>query len=278
MGAFLSYPSIDKIVFVSQADNSHVRNYSCSAPGVCNSFPLTKNYFYNRAVKFHDDTYLELGKYYGLRITFNPNTPNYTVRTLLSMLDEYHISQIHIAIDYFENILKYFWFDKTGKRRVYYKRDEVTRKVNTIYFGKRKSSLTYSVYNKALEQGIDSVWWRVEARLRYPSFKNILPLNLFEPIHAGGFELFNKHLMRLRNFPEYFKQLSSYRRSQARKLSILSSDGLVPQPSDVYKQRRAMLIGEIYKLGIIIPATINNSTTHDYFDSDNELVLQEYFD
>jgi hypothetical protein len=191
---------------------------------------------------------------------------------------DYSVSRLDVAIDFEQDLSRYVWLDKSGRRHIKSFHNNCGN-LTGVYFGKRKSELTFAIYNKGLHERLDKTLWRVEARLKYPTINNILPTNIFEPLFAGGVLLFppkNSHLMRLRRYPEHIKKLSGYRRKVARHLSMQSDDRLFLQPSEIYEQFRSEMFASLSRY-ILIPATSENYTLWDTYDISNDMISFTYF-
>lgn len=270
---------IDKIVILCKASNG--LNDSLNHRTYVIKCYKVKNYYYQLKYELVDGTHLLLCKITGsLRITFNPEKciPE-NIKDILSYCQEIKISRLDIAVDYKEDLSRYIWIEKSGKRKIVSLHDKKNGKLSTIYFGKQKSQTTFIIYNKALQMKTTGIWWRVEARVRYPNIKNILPDNIFEPIFAGGTEKFppkDSHLSRLKRHPEHIMKLVPIRRKKARRLTMASKDKLALQPSEVYNSFRSEMFVSLSRY-IIIPPTEQNYTEIDTFDISNDLISYIYF-
>jgi hypothetical protein len=270
---------IDKIVILCEA-SSGLNNYLIHGTYVKKCYPKKKSYFYQLCYEFVDGTHLLISTYgNGIRLSFNPeNCIPENIHALLTYCHDIKISRLDIAINYWEDLSLYIWLEKSGRRKIKSYRDEIG-KLSTVYFGKRKSQTTYIIYNKSLQMETTGTWWRVEARVRNPNIKDILPDNIFEPIFAGGTEKFppkDSHLTRLKRFPEHIKKLAPLRRKQARRLAMASYDKLDLQPSVIYNSFRAEMFASLSRY-IIIPPTEQNYTEMDTYDISNDLISYIYF-
>ncbi len=270
---------IDKIVMLCKASNV-LNDFLNRGTYVKKCYPTKIQYYYQICYELVDGTHLLLCNYSGrLRLTFNPeNCIPENIHELLSHCHDIRISRLDIAINYFEDLSRYIWIEKSGKRKIKSYRDE-TGKLSTVYFGKRKSQTTFIIYNKALQMKTTGTWWRVEARVRNPNIKNILPDNVFEPVFAGGTEKIppkDSHLTRLKRFPEHIKKLTPLRRKQARSLTMASKDKLDLQPSTIYNAFRSEMFASLSRY-IIIPATAKNYSDWDTYSIANDMISYIYF-
>lgn len=258
-----------------------LQNILCNSPMVKKFYPLKNPYIYSYAYTFFDGSYLQLGSHFNARLTFNPNkTLSEIINVILPafLKDKFTITRLDMAIDYELDLSRFVWFEKSGRRRI---KSFHTKKgnLNGVYFGRRKSNLTYVIYNKGLKDKLNKNLWRVEARLKYPSLDNILPVGLFDALYAGGVSLFpprDSHLNRLRRFPEYINKLSAYRRKVARQLTMKSEDRLYMQPAEIYEQFRSEMFASLSRY-ILIPATSKNYTLWNTYDISNDLISFKYF-
>lgn len=274
--------SLDKIILLSDMPTAELQTILCNSPAVRRFYKIKNGYRYYFQFELFDGSNIQIGKYYDARFTFNPNGCLFEIiKYILPVFSKsnYSISNIHVAVDYPEDLSRYVWFEKTGRRSIRTFRDKTTNALQTVYFGRRKSNVVFAVYDKREESNTTETLWRVEARLRYPSLNNILPINLFEELGGGGVSLFppkDSHLNRLRNSPEYIKKLSPYRRKVARKLTMESEDRLSQQPQLIYEQFRADLFASLSRY-IIIPSTSENYSLWNTYDISNDLISFKYF-
>lgn len=226
--------SIDKLVILSDMRSDDLQRFLYNSPLVARYYDLKDNRLYPHGFRLRDNgSFIQLGRYQGVRLSFNPNNHSpEIINALLPQLTYTTISRVDIAIDYPQDLGRFFWFETTGKRFItpYYNEG----KLSGVDFGGGKSILSYHIYNKALQRGISGTLWRVEARLKRPLSRNIIPADLFDKLCAGGKDLFPRqdtHLTRLPRFPNHLKNLSPYKRVLAKRLSMESNDRLLLQPS-----------------------------------------------
>jgi hypothetical protein len=292
--------SLDKVVLLSNTTPIELKSLLCGTPIVKRYYPIRNIYKYQHNYELFDGSHVQLG-YGGIRLGFNPNNClPCIIADFIPKLIKPSVSRIDIAIDYTHDLSRFFWFDKTGRRhiRALYSDPNDKERLTGVYFGGRKSRLTFVVYDKIeelrnkarelndkvlvdkeLEKLTGKTLWRVEARLKSPSRKNILPIDLFAILCAGGIDLFPKddtHLRRLPRFPGHIKKLNGYRRKLARRLSMGSEDRLSVQPQEAYELFRADMIASLSRY-ILIPPTSENQSLLDTYDEDNDRILFTYF-
>ncbi len=271
--------SIDKVILLSHLPTRELQSILCNSPNVYQYFPAPpeENFLYSHNFNFLDTSFLQLGNSRNARLTFNPNTCcKEIINDILPIFHKYPytVSRLDIAIDYEQDLSCYFWFEKSGRRRIKAFRDN--GKLNGTYFGsEKKSKISFIIYNKALQMKLHNiVWWRVEVRLKYPKLKNILPEKLFNPLCAGGVLAFpKKHAEKryLCQFPEGIKYLSGYYKKAVRKWASASEDRLEVQPSETYALFRAEIFAMISKYILAAPTGENYSDWNTYDPANDDI-------
>lgn len=101
----------------------------------------------------------------------------------LYSLDNINLSRLDLALDTDFNILskvlqsiqKDLYSSKSRSIKVISSLTDSKLKADTLYIGSRSSLLMVRIYNKALEQGVDVPWFRVEIVLKKERFEMIVP-------------------------------------------------------------------------------------------------------
>lgn len=102
MGAFLVSGSIDKLVILSDMRSDDLQRFLYNSPLVARYFDLKDNRLYPHGFRLRDNgTFIQLGRYQGVRLSFNPNNHSpEIINALLPQLTYTTISRVDIAIDY----------------------------------------------------------------------------------------------------------------------------------------------------------------------------------
>lgn len=98
-------------------------------------------------------------------------------------LDNINLSRLDLALDtdfdilskVLQSIQKDLYSSKSRNIKVISSLTDSKFKADTIYIGSRSSLLMVRIYNKAVEQGVDYAWFRVEIVLKKDRFKMIVP-------------------------------------------------------------------------------------------------------
>lgn len=101
----------------------------------------------------------------------------------LYSLDNINLSRLDLALDtdfdilskVLQSIQKDFYSSKSRNIKVISSLTDSKLKADTLYIGSRSSLLMVRIYNKAIEQGVDYVWYRVEIVLKKERFDMIVP-------------------------------------------------------------------------------------------------------
>lgn len=101
----------------------------------------------------------------------------------LYSLDNVNLSRLDLALDtdfdilskVLQSIQKDLYSSKSRNIKVISSLTDSKLKADTLYIGSRSSLLMVRVYNKAIEQGVDYVWYRVEIVLKKERFEMIVP-------------------------------------------------------------------------------------------------------
>ena len=101
----------------------------------------------------------------------------------LYSLENINLSRLDIALDTDINILskvlksieKGLYSSKSRNIKVISSLSDSKLQADTLYIGSRSSLLMVRIYNKALEQGVDVPWFRVEIVLKKERFEMIVP-------------------------------------------------------------------------------------------------------
>jgi hypothetical protein len=188
-----------------------------------------------------------------VRIDFNPNSVKLdVVRPYIDLLgDDRRFSRLDYAVDFtgVEGFSKLYWMDdKTRKRSWWTSR---SGELETLYLGAPSSDLRHRIYNKAVEQGVEGNWWRVEAQVRFSNSNRDYVANPFSCISAGWVSTAHLPLsMRatveyLVNHREAWSEMASATRAKYRRLVRDCMAVMVPSPSDVFENEKNRLVGEL---------------------------------
>ncbi|WP_277262590.1 replication initiation factor domain-containing protein [Peptoniphilus lacrimalis] len=101
----------------------------------------------------------------------------------LYSLDNINLSRLDLALDtdfdiltkVLKSIEKDLYSSKSRRIKVISSLTDSKLKADTLYIGSRSSLLMVRIYNKAIEQGVDFVWYRVEIVLKKDRFEMIVP-------------------------------------------------------------------------------------------------------
>lgn len=101
----------------------------------------------------------------------------------LYSLDNINLSRLDLALDtdfdiltkVLKSIEKDLYSSKSRCIKVISSLTDSKLKADTLYIGSRSSLLMVRIYNKAIEQGVDYVWYRVEIVLKKERFEMIVP-------------------------------------------------------------------------------------------------------
>lgn len=101
----------------------------------------------------------------------------------LYSLDNVNLSRLDLALDtdfdilskVLQSIQKDLYSSKSRNIKVISSLTDSKLKADTLYIGSRSSLLMVRIYNKAIEQGVDYVWYRVEIVLKKERFEMIVP-------------------------------------------------------------------------------------------------------
>lgn len=101
----------------------------------------------------------------------------------LYSLDNINLSRLDLALDtdfdiltkVLKSIEKDLYSSKSRSIKVISSLTDSKLKADTLYIGSRSSLLMVRIYNKAIEQGVDIVWYRVEIVLKKERFDMIVP-------------------------------------------------------------------------------------------------------
>ncbi|MDP4170151.1 MAG: replication initiation factor domain-containing protein [Bacillota bacterium] len=166
-----------------------------------------------------------------IRLEFNPNKihdhskllPEYL--DILKLIEEPKITRKDIAIDLMGiDINDFMVIDYAGRKRIEYKSSNM--KLETLYFGSKFSDVRHRIYNKTLEQGLDSgiKWWRVEAQIRKEKAE-MTKYNSFSKVKIVSKQDFLHHDVRTRAMlfylqanPDAMQELSVNARTKYKKL------------------------------------------------------------
>lgn len=108
------------------------------------------------------------------------------IETLRATKLKYNISRIDIALD--SNEVDFSYFYNKMVRKLYlckYTAENIRKNVDannrgTLYFGKRGGLTMFRIYDKALKQGVEGIWTRVELECRNDACEQII-----EAMRAG---------------------------------------------------------------------------------------------
>jgi hypothetical protein len=166
-----------------------------------------------------------------IRLEFNPNKihdnskllPEYL--DILKLIEEPKITRKDIAIDLMGiDINDFIVIDYAGRKRIEYKTSNM--KLETLYFGSKFSEVRHRIYNKTLEQGLNSEikWWRVEAQIRKEKAE-MTKYNMFSKVKIVSKQDFFHHDVRTRAMlfylqanPDAMNELSVNARTKYKKL------------------------------------------------------------
>lgn len=153
-----------------------------------------------------------------IRFEFNPNKiigklEKYYMQVLRCMT-EVHLTRKDIAVDIYDCDLSEGWYflDTASRKRIEYWSG--SGKLETLYFGAPSSDERIRIYNKALEQGENKTWWRIEAQLRgeKSNLKGFNPFPTIRIVKKGGYEIYDVRtramLYYLENNPNAMGELS----------------------------------------------------------------------
>lgn len=101
----------------------------------------------------------------------------------LYSLDNINLSRLDLALDtdfdiltkVLKSIEKDMYSSKSRNIKVISSLTDSKLQADTLYIGSRSSLLMVRIYNKAIEQGVDFVWYRVEIVLKKDRFEMIVP-------------------------------------------------------------------------------------------------------
>ena len=159
------------------------------------TFTIIKKRYRSQGFKY-DWTYelfingvLEVGRREGInymRFDFNPNNiiseeHLNLIQSLIGCMKYVKFSRIDIAFDFMDiDINNYTIIDDLSRKTNTWNSGDGT--METRYIGAPTSDLRIRIYDKALEQGINGKWWRVEAQLRKEFAENYKHFNPFDSI------------------------------------------------------------------------------------------------
>ena len=101
----------------------------------------------------------------------------------LYSLDNINLSRLDLALDtdfdilskVLQSIQKDLYSSKSRNIKIISSLTDSKLKADTLYIGSRSSLLMVRIYNKAIEQGVNYVWYRVEIVLKKERFEMIVP-------------------------------------------------------------------------------------------------------
>lgn len=138
-----------------------------------------------------------------IRLDFNPNSleteeHKSMIKELISTMKNVRITRVDPALDLRGiDINDYTIIDSLSRK--YEKIHTGTGRVETHYVGARTSNFRIRIYDKALEQGQEGDWWRIEAQLRREYAENY---SLFNPFEHITLVKKDAHLSHIKNFKE----------------------------------------------------------------------------
>lgn len=203
----------------------------------------------------------ELEEQSNIRLDFNPNSVKLDrhreqLERLISCMKYVKPTRIDIAID-IKNIdlNDYIVIDNMSRKNNRYY--DGKNRLETYYLGARNSDFTIRMYDKALEQGKDGDWWRIEAQLRREfaeNYKNINPFESFVLVekksnldHIKGFsqKMIVKHLL---NEPDDLMLASDNTRYKYKKIlkDLAGSNSTQKKLFDFYDKKKTIVVDTYY--------------------------------
>jgi hypothetical protein len=182
-----------------------------------------------------------------VRIDFNPNKCMWEgMDEILGQVCNPRLSRIDVAIDYRDvDLSGYQVLDSKGRKRNVWQ--DGTGRVETVYIGSPSSDFRVRIYDKAREQKVPGIWWRVEAQCRCDLEELGDPFDGLVIVRQGGegLKFTDKAVLYyLSRFPSAWGELSKHQRYKYRDLAE-QWDALSPSPSEVWESEKARLLAEV---------------------------------
>lgn len=191
-----------------------------------------------------------------IRLDFNPNSieteeHKSMIKELISTMKNVRITRVDPALDLRGiDINDYAIIDSLSRK--YNSWHSGTGRLETHYIGASTSDIRVRIYDKALEQGKEGDWWRIECQLRREFAENYSLFNPFEHItlvrkdvnlsHIKNFKekVFIRHLL---DNPDDIYRLSKNSRTKYKKIlkDLAQSDSKKINFYNVYESYRNII-------------------------------------
>jgi hypothetical protein len=195
-----------------------------------------------------------------LRFEFNPNNfenkhNDKHIMSIMRIMRDIRLTRLDIAMD-FKNLdfSKCKIIDKKVRKRAnYYGLDS---KIETMYFGTRRSDMYIRIYNKAREQGLknygDSDWWRCEVQLNGDMAEAFSLINPYHDLSITIPRTMDTHDIRTRamlhylnTYPDAITELSVNIRPKYKELLAATNEPIKIDIAEIYEHKKRDLIEEV---------------------------------